>query len=50
MTDVLERAKTIYVLVDGKVFQSVNWMVFFYTNLYCDNRINFNDKGGGYFE
>ena len=49
-TNVLERANISYALVDGKVFQSVNWIVFFYAKLYCDNRINLDDKGGEYFE
>lgn len=48
--EALEGANTFYIIADGKIFQSVNWTFFFYTKLYSDNRINFDDKGGGYFE
>ena len=33
-----------------KYFKALTGYFFFCTKLYSDNRINFDDKGGGYFE
>ena len=33
-----------------KYFKAYTGFFFFYTKLYSDNTINFDDKGGGYFK